>query len=310
MAKIQWTGWRELDDRVNPKENPCPLCGEPQQRHEDCPTRLRKFFLGFGGLLVCAMVLYGGLYGKNVLGIEGSFGQALEAHMGKWLNPSPGPSNPHLLKRYTQSRVNIRQGPGTDYRIVSHLPPGELILVSTTQNQWVKVYQDGQMKGFVYAALLQDSPRRVLDERQQLLSSTSWGDFRQAKKFKLRKPRKDLFAIWEPILEYAKDTQYPKAGQGAMSLDEFIQQIYGREKLDVEYDEIWVWEKDSPVTHTEKRANPAKRDVVRLYWLNGKVQAHIVGKFFETNPVSGSRLSPPIHKIWKISDRHRILKQL
>ncbi len=310
MSKIQWTGWKELDDKVNPKENPCPLCGEPQKRHEDCPSRFRKFFFGFGGLFVVAMALSVGLYGKHWLGIEGSFGQALEAHMGKWIEPSPEPSDSTVLKRYTHSRINIRQGPGTDYRIVSHVPPGELILVSKTQNQWAKVYQDGQIKGFVYAALLQDSPRRVRNERQQLLWSTSWGDFRQAKKFKLRKPRKDLFAIWEPILAYAKDTQYPNADHGAKSLDEFIQQTYGMEKLDVEYDEVWVWKKDASDTKTEKRGSPVKQDVVRLYWLNGKVQAHIVGKFYETNPVSGSRLSPPIHKIWKISDRQLILKNL
>jgi len=200
------------------------------------------------------------------------------------------------LKRYTHARVNIRKGPGTNFNIVSQLQAGELVNIHASPGKWVEVYKNGKGLGFVYASLLERSPTPSLNEGQRLLHTTSWGDFRKAKKFKLAQPQRAVFAIWEPIL--------------ANNPDVFSQELHGHKQLRVQYDELWVWEVDSSVTAEEKQQDKGQGDMYRMYWLKGKVQAHIVGKFYASNPASGIKLSPPIHKIWKISDRNRIFQEL
>lgn len=309
MAKIEWTGWRDLDNKVNPKVDPCPLCGESQHRPEKHPSWIRKFMFGPGGIIGLGIVLFMGMSVKNPFDVWGEFEPIVNAYIEKYFSQTNERPVPNTLKRYTHARVNLRKGPGTHFKVVSQLPAGERVQIRESKDKWVEVYKDGQGLGFVYASLLRPVPL-TLSESQQLLHTASWGDFRNAKKFKLVKPRETVFAIWEPILAYAVKTQYPRSGTLANNPDAFIQKIYGQEKLRVEYDELWVWEGESSLTKEKKEHLKGPLDIYRLYWLKGKVQAHIIGKFYERNPANGVKLSPPIHKIWKISDRTRILKEL
>ncbi len=306
MALIKWTDWRAVDNQLRPKVNVCPRCGEEQHS----PEETKKSILGPGGIIGFGLVLFIGISVINSLDLWGGFEQIMEAKVEKFFGQTTDKSAPKTLKRYTHSRVNIRKGPGTDFKILSQLQAGELVKIRESKDTWVEVYKNGKGLGFVYASLLENPLKPSVNERQQLLNTTSWGDFRKAKKFKLAQPRKVVFAIWKPILSYARNTLYPRTGTGAKSPDEFIQKLYGHKKLGVQYDELWVWEADSSFTEEEKEQDKGQLDIYRMYWLKGKVQAHIVGKFYESHPASGIKLSPPIHKIWKISDRKRIFKNL
>ncbi len=241
--------------------------------------------------------------------IQAEFGTMVDAYLGKYFHQPPVRSAPKTFNRYTHGRVNVRKGPGTEFKVVRHLEPGELIRVSKSTGQWMKVYKDGKINGFVYGSLLSPVPFSH-SERQRLLYTAAWGDFRKSKKFKLVKPREAVFAIWEPILSHAVTTQYSKAGKPATSPEAFLHQTFGPKKLPVAFDELWVWENDAPGNPKGRARQQGRGDTYRMYWLNGKVQAHIIGKFYERNPETGKKLSPPIHKIWKISDRERILKRL
>jgi len=310
MALIKWKGWRELDNQLRPKVNVCPRCGEAQHSPEELQEKAKISIFGPRGIIGLGIVLFIGMSAINSFDLWGGFEQIMKANVEKFFGQTTVHSAPKTLKRYTHSRVNIRKGPGTDFKIVSQLQAGELVKIRESKSKWVEVYKNGKGLGFVYPPLFESFPKPSLNERQRLLNTTSWGDFRKARKFKLAKPRKALFAIWEPILSYARNTLYPRTGTWAKSPDVFIQKLYGHKKLRVQYDELWVWEDDSSFTEEEKEHYKGQLDVFRMYWLKGKVQAHIVGKFYESNPTSGIKLSLPIHKIWKISDRTLIFKEL
>ena len=309
MAKIEWTGWRELDNKVNPKVDPCPLCGESQHRPEKHPGWIRKFLFGPGFIIAVGLVLFMGTSMKHPFEVWGEFGPLVNGYVGKLFQQSQELAVPNTLKRYTHSRINIRNGPGTHFKIVRQLPAGEMIQVRESADQWVEVYKDGRALGFVYASLLRSGPFNI-SESQQLLHTAFWGDFRNAKKFKFKIPRETTFAIWEPVLTHAVEILYPKSGTVAKDSDEFIEKMFGQKRLRVEYDELWVWEDNSSLTGARTPRQKSQVDIYRLYWLHGKVQAHIIGKFYEQNPTTAVALSPPIHKIWKISDRPRILQAL
>lgn len=296
MSVINWKGWRDLDNQMRPKVNACPWCGESQDSPEELGKRSKNPIFGWRGIIGLGIVLFMGMSVNNSFDLRGGFEQIMKASVGKIFGQTTVQLTPKTLKRYTHSRVNIRKGPGTGFAIVSQLHAGELVKIRQSQDKWVEVYKNGKGLGFVYAPLLEGPPKPRLSERQRLLNTTSWGDFRKAKKIKLARPRKAVFAIWEPIL--------------AKTPDVFSQKLHGHKKLRVQYDELWVWEVVSSFTDEEKEQGKGRGDIYRMYWLKGKVQAHIVGKFYESHPVSGIKLSPPIHKIWKISYRKSIFQEL
>jgi len=267
MALIKWEEWRELDKQANPKVNRCPRCGEEQHSCEET----KKSILGRGGIIGLGIVLFAGISVINSFDLSGGFEQIMKANVEKFFGPTTDKSAPKTLKRYTHSRVNIRKGPGTDFKIVSQLQAGELVKIRESKDKWVEVYKNGKGLGFVYASLFESPPKPSVNEQQQLLNTTSWGDFRTAKKFKLAQTRKVVFAIWKPILSYARNTLYSRTGTGAKSPDEFIQKVYGHKKLGVQFDELWVWEADSSFTAEGKEQDKGQRDIYRMYWLKGKV---------------------------------------
>lgn len=135
------------------------------------------------------------------------------------------------------------------------------------------------------------------NEKTKLLKSY-FGDFRQAKKVK--KQAKESLSVWEPQIKYSK-TLSPKLQ--AVMLD-------GVEKLNIEYDEIWIYENDEGLTPAEKRKFKSKNDIHKLYWKQNKVQACAIEKYYVGDPFTGQKLSRPTHKIWNIYNRDFILKKL
>jgi hypothetical protein len=136
-----------------------------------------------------------------------------------------------------------------------------------------------------------------VDEKDKLLKSNSYGYFQKAKKIK--KSGKQFLKIWEPQLRYVL-TIFPT----------FLTTSGGVEKLNVEYDEIWIFENTEGLTPSEKTIYKGRNDLTKLYWKNNKVQACSVEKWFISNPSTGENLSNPSNKIWNLIPRDSILKEL
>lgn len=136
-----------------------------------------------------------------------------------------------------------------------------------------------------------------LDEKSKLLKSNTFGNFNEAKKMK--KYGKESFMIWEPQLKYVQ-TIFPT----------FLKVSGGVEKLNVEYDEIWIYENTEGLTPSEKIKFKGRNDLSKVYWKNNKAQACIIEKLFIGNPLTGEKLSKPSHKIWNIYPRDYILKKI
>lgn len=135
------------------------------------------------------------------------------------------------------------------------------------------------------------------DEKSKLLKSSYFGDYHQAKK--IRKHYKESLKIWEPQLRYIKSVS-----------PSFLEVSGGIEKLDVEYDEIWIYENTDGLTAAEKRKYKGRNDLHKIYFHKNKIQASTVEKWFIGNPLTGEKLSKPSHKIWNINPRNFILKKL
>jgi hypothetical protein len=136
-----------------------------------------------------------------------------------------------------------------------------------------------------------------MDEKSKLVKSNYFGDFHQAKKIK--KQGKESLKIWEPQLKYIKSVS-----------PSFLEVSGGIEKLDVEYDEIWIYENTDGLTSSEKKKYKGKNDLHKGYFYKNKIQACTVEKWFIGNPLTGAKLSKPSHKIWNINARNFILKKL
>lgn len=300
-------------NQVSLKASACPKCGEPPCNIEEAPQKAKKSFpvweilICLGIPLIIGLSIFGDNSPNSLAGIEKDGKSHLENSPVQTIVQSVS----QKLKRYTPSKVNIRKGPGTDFEIVSRLKPGELVEVEDKKDKWVEVYKNDKRLGYVYASLLaKNPPKRNANEQQILLKTASWGDFRKARKIKLTTSKKSVFIVWSPILQYARNTLYPRLGTWAKSPDAYIRKMHGQTKMTVLYDEVWIWEDDSSFTESEKEQYKGQLDIYKIYWLKGKVQAHIVGKLYENNPVTGTRISPPTHKIWQISDRKQIFNKL
>lgn len=60
--------------------------------------------------------------------------------------------------KYVYSKLNIRSGRGTNYKITSTLNRGDVVKISDVIDSWGKVYLDDVEIGFVFAPLLKDGP--------------------------------------------------------------------------------------------------------------------------------------------------------
>jgi hypothetical protein len=130
------------------------------------------------------------------------------------------------------------------------------------------------------------------------LNSSFFGDFHQAQK--IRKPGKVALRVWEPHIKYSKTL--PPAFQAVM--------LDGVERLDIEYDEIWIRECDEAFTPSERKKLRGQFDIIKMYWKQDKVQAATLEKLYVADPFTDEKLQKRSHKIVNIYDRNFILKKL
>jgi len=150
---------------------------------------------------------------------------------------------------------------------------------------------------FAVSLILSPYIEAQTDEKSKLLQSY-FGDYRQAKK--VEKHGKEALRVWESQIKYSK-TLSPSLQ--AVMLD-------GVEKLNIDYDEIWIWENDEGLSPAEKRKYKGKNDIYKLYWKQNQVQACTIQKYYLGDPFTGQKLSKPSHKIWNIYSRDFILRKL
>ncbi len=61
-------------------------------------------------------------------------------------------------QRITASRLNVRSGPGVDYRIVSLLQKGDAVKAAESQGEWIRIDMPSPTLGFIAAHLLTRQP--------------------------------------------------------------------------------------------------------------------------------------------------------
>jgi hypothetical protein len=128
-------------------------------------------------------------------------------------------------------------------------------------------------------------PSPIANEKLALRDSF-FGDYRGAT---VRKTSGTItLEVWRPYTQYISQTFIPKVS-GAL--------LQGSQRLDVTYDEIWVWE--------NKQA-----DVSKLYWKNNKIQAATFAEYYIGNPVTNMPLATPSYKIANIYNREYIINKL
>ena len=74
---------------------------------------------------------------------------------------TPKTTGPSTQTKWTSTWVNVREGRGTDTRIVQVLDPGQRVEVDSLQGRWWGLYIDGRRIGYVANSVLGDeSPSR------------------------------------------------------------------------------------------------------------------------------------------------------
>ena len=118
------------------------------------------------------------------------------------------------------------------------------------------------------------------------LRDSFFGDFRNAT---IRKTSGTItLEVWPPYTQYMSQIFKPRAARILLE---------GSRRLDVTYDEIWIWERE-------------ETDLSKLYWKNDKIQAYSLAKFYIGNPLNDIPLAPPSYKIVNIYDREFIINKL
>jgi len=137
-----------------------------------------------------------------------------------------------------------------------------------------------------------------VNERDMLLNSPLLGDFRKAKKIK--EQEKVVLKVW---------SNFTDASQKLPQLPDNLLPR-GPARLEVDYDEIWVSEREHFPAAREKKEYKGKPYLAKLYWREGRVQAFTVEKFYATDPLTWEKLSSPSYKIVAILTREIILPEL
>jgi uncharacterized protein YgiM (DUF1202 family) len=63
-----------------------------------------------------------------------------------------------LRLRYAYETINIRAGRSTDFDIVGKLYRGDMVVVDSLKDDWVKIYKTGISRGYVFYELLKEDP--------------------------------------------------------------------------------------------------------------------------------------------------------
>jgi hypothetical protein len=134
------------------------------------------------------------------------------------------------------------------------------------------------------------------NEKSKIMSSSSLGDWAKAKKIK--KSGKVTLQVWDPYLDYTKtipDTSLKDA------------MLKNTNKTNVDYDEIWIWERNDLFTPAERNKLKGQFDIHKLYWKDNKVQAFTLEKYYISNPINNKKVGK--HKITQVWDRDMVLKE-
>ncbi len=135
------------------------------------------------------------------------------------------------------------------------------------------------------------------NEKSILLNSTSLGNWKKANKIK--KSGKITLKVWDSYIEYAN--RIPNNTIRNIMLK------YAN-KLDIEYDEIWIYVADEGFSSEEKKKFKNQFDIHKLYWKKDKVQALTLEKYYISDPITNKRVGN--HKITQVWDRDSIFKEL
>ncbi len=74
---------------------------------------------------------------------------------------TPRTTDPSTQTKWTSTWVNVREGRGTDTRVVAVIDPAQRVEVDSLRGSWWVVYLDGQPIGYVANSVLQnESPGR------------------------------------------------------------------------------------------------------------------------------------------------------
>jgi hypothetical protein len=69
---------------------------------------------------------------------------------------APRTTGPSTQTKWTSTWVNVREGRGTDTRIVQILDPRQPVEVASPQGRWWDLYRDGKPIGYVANSVLRD----------------------------------------------------------------------------------------------------------------------------------------------------------
>lgn len=134
-------------------------------------------------------------------------------------------------------------------------------------------------------------------EKDLLLNSPVWGDFRKAKK--VREPGQISLKVWDHLREYLQ-----KFHEGAPELRS------RQNQLAVSYDEIWVLEQEDYLRLGKKRGASRAPDLVKLYWKEDRVQALTVERPFKLDPLTFQAYLQPEYRLMAIFPRDHLLPEL
>jgi hypothetical protein len=141
------------------------------------------------------------------------------------------------------------------------------------------------------------TPVAEVNEKSMMLSSTFFGDLAKARKIK--KSGKIQLQPWDPYIKYTR-TIPDNPIKNVM-----LQNI---NKLNIKYTEIWISVMDDGFTAAEKRKYKGQFDISKIYFLNNKVQAATLEKYYLFNPVTNKRVGQ--HKITQVWDRDSVLREI
>lgn len=166
-------------------------------------------------------------------------------------------------------------------------------------------YQKGDYKGVIGKArpylFIEDNELKSLYKKsvkQALLKSSFMGNWSNARR--TSKTGNVHLRIWGPYLEYANE-------QSDMAKQTMLRDSVT--ELKIAYDEIWERDVDDLLTREEKRRYRGQLERARVYWKNGEVQAFTIEGPYDTNPVTGARITPE-YRITKILTKDTVISNI
>ena len=157
----------ECGQKVASVASVCPRCSRPLSLQKPADPRRSHGFWPVPVLVVVVLVLFGILGIRNRGNLRAP---SLPTSTSSQLTPQAVASppaetskatGPSTQTKWTSTWVNVREGRGTDTRIVQILDPRQPVEVDSLQGRWWGLYMDGKRIGYVHNSVLQnESPGR------------------------------------------------------------------------------------------------------------------------------------------------------